>query len=152
MKTAVPCSQNRTDFTKNYTSCKSLFIYCGRGENLCSRGCWWSVVSCVARGVTDKMVVSRSQPKIWLALPGERSIVPGCRLPRHPCQKYSRLLGGRREQAVDMQSLSLFLFLSETKYMKQLFQMQVLSTHPSCFTFLLLLVCRCLQDAQASVK
>lgn len=51
-----------------------------------------------------------------------------------------------------MQSLSFFLFHLETKYMKQLFQMQVLSTHHSSFAFLFVFVCRCFEDDLASLK
>lgn len=61
-------------------SLQVLFICCGRGKNLCSRGCWWSVISCIARGVTGKMVVSRSRSTIWLGLPGERHLERSFRL------------------------------------------------------------------------
>lgn len=143
-------SRTRTDLVKIALLASLYLSICGgRGKNLCSRGCQWRVVylQCLWSGRQNEAeqftVCWHSQ--VW----GLWNVAAGWRLPGRDAPGYQ---GRRGEQVVEMQSLSFFPFLSETKYMKRLFQMQVLSTHHSSFTFLFLFVCRCFEDDQASLK
>lgn len=58
-------------FLNQYQNLHFLQVCVYTGKNLCPRACQWSVVSCIACGVTGKMVEGRSQPTAWLGLPGE---------------------------------------------------------------------------------